>query len=131
MSYEDELNIRKIFAENLRMLMAESEKTPADINKDLEVAFSTISNWTNGQKIPRMGTMERLCQYLDCDKSDLLQAHDETYYRNREVTKLAEKVFSNEELRKLLDVQRDLPKEDLKVLYELAVRLKEKGEVMT
>ena len=126
MSHEDELMIRKIFAENLRKMMDENGKTPADINRELKVAYSTISNWVNGQKIPRMGTLERLCQYLHCEKSDLLQAHDETYYRSRETAKLAQTVFENEDLRILLDAQKDLPSEDLKLMYNFALRLKEK-----
>ena len=126
MSHEDELEMREIFAGNLRRIMEENGKTPADINRELKVAYSTISNWVNGLKIPRMGTLEQLCRFLHCEKSDLLQSHDEEYYRNRETAKLAQKVFENEELRILLDAQKDLPSEDLKVLYDLALRLKEK-----
>ena len=66
MSHEDELEMRKIFANNLRRIMDENGKTPADINRELKVAYSTISNWVNGLKIPRMGTLELLCRYLHC-----------------------------------------------------------------
>lgn len=119
-------NFKRIFADNLNRIMREREKTPANIHVDLGIPFSTISNWTNGAKLPRMGTVEVLARYLHCEKSDLLEEHSQGYYENQEVAKLAQNIKDNKELKALFDVQADMSADDLQALYAMALALKKK-----
>lgn len=119
---------KRIFADNLNRIMAEHEKTPANLVADLDIPFSTLSNWTSGLKMPRMGNVEKLANYFHCEKSDLLEEHSPEYYENREVAKLADKIRGNTQLKALFDVQSDLEGDDLDAIYQMALAFKRKDK---
>ena len=117
---------KRIFADNLNRIMAEHEKTPANLVADLDIPYSTLSNWTSGLKMPRMGNVELLANYFHCEKSDLLEEHSAEYYENKEVSELANKIRENSQLKALFDVQSDLGGDDLGAIYQMALALKRK-----
>lgn len=117
---------RRIFSDNLNRIMAEHDKTAANLNADLGIPFSTLSNWTNGLKMPRMGKVELLARYFNCEKSDLLEEHSETYYENRETATMAQKIKDNGKLKALFDIQSDMKPDDLDAIYTMALALKKK-----
>ena len=108
--------------------MEEHEKTPANLVADLDIPFSTLSNWTSGLKMPRMGNVEKLANYFHCEKSDLLEEHSPEYYENREVAKLADKIRGNTQLKVLFDVQSDLEEDDLDAILQMALAFKRKDK---
>lgn len=117
---------RRVFADNLNRIMREHDKTPANINADLGIPYSTISNWTNAVKMPRMGKITLLANYFNCEVSDLLEEHSEEYYENREAKKLAQEIFDNRALRTLLDVQKNMSDTELEAMLSIARALKDK-----
>ena len=117
---------KRIFADNLTRIMEEHEKTPANLVADLDIPFSTLSNWTSGLKMPRMGKIEMLANYFHCEKSDLLEEHSPEYYENKEVSELANRIRENSQLKALFDVQSDLGGDDLDAIYQMALALKRK-----
>lgn len=117
---------RKVFAKNLNRIMAEHEKTPANLNADLGIPFSTLSNWTNGLKMPRMGKVELLARYFNCEKSDFLDEHSDEYYENKETACMAQRIKDNGKLKALFDVQSDMTPDDLDAIYTMALALKKK-----
>lgn len=54
----------KIIAQNIRRIAWESQKTQADIARDLNLKQATVSSWMNGTRIPRMGKIDLLCHYF-------------------------------------------------------------------
>lgn len=66
---------KKLFAKNLRRVMLEREKGQTDVSKALGVSQPTVSTWMTAKKVPKMETVDRLCTYLDCRRSDLLEEH--------------------------------------------------------
>lgn len=123
-----EEEIRKVFSENLKRYLEANNKQPVDIVNDLGIPFSTVSNWINGLKLPRMGKVEMLADYFGIEKSDLLEKkrEPESYYLNPETAEIAQDIFENKELRMLFSVQRDMDPEDLKALHNMALALKRK-----
>lgn len=117
---------KKIFADNLNRIMAEHEKTPANLVADLDIPYSTLSNWTTGLKMPRMGNIEKLARYFNCEKSDLLEEHSAEYYESREVAELASRIRENSQLKALFDVQSDLKEDDLDAILQMALAFKRK-----
>ena len=117
---------KRIFADNLNRIMEEHEKTSANLVADLDIPFSTLSNWTSGLKMPRMGNVEKLANYFHCEKSDLLEEHSPEYYENREAAKLADKIRGNTQLKALFDVQSDLEEDDLDAILQMALAFKRK-----
>lgn len=65
--------LKKVFSKNLRYQLLIHEKQPVDIVNDLKIPFSTVSNWINGLKFPRMGKVEMLANYFGIEKSDLIE----------------------------------------------------------
>ncbi len=70
---DDEL--KNIFGKNLSRILKEQDKTQADLYKYMKVSFATASNWCNGIKIPRLDKIQSICNWLNIEKSDLLEQH--------------------------------------------------------
>lgn len=74
-----------------------------------------------------------LARALDCSVAYLMGNEEEAvkndkqgYYFSAETARAAQDMFQNKELRALFDVQRDMDKEDLKAMYNIALALKRK-----
>lgn len=118
-----EETMRKIFSANLKRLLELNDKQAVDIVRDLGIPFSTVSNWINGLKFPRMGKIEMLAEYLHCDKSDLIEDKGEhvpdSYYLTDDARELAQFLFEHPEYKVLFDGVRKVRKEDLEVIKAL------------
>lgn len=117
--------IREVFAKNLKKYLELNDKQPVDIVNDLGIPFSTVSNWVNGLKLPRMGKIELLAQYLHIEKSDLLEEktdNSENYYLNDETRDLAQFLFENPDYKVMFDAVRKVKKEDLAFIKEMIDR---------
>lgn len=66
-------NEKKIFASNLKYYMSSYNKSQTDLINDLGINKSTISSWCSGQKMPRMGTIQKLADYFSIQKSNLVE----------------------------------------------------------
>ena len=121
-----EETIRRIFSRNLKRLLDMNDKQAVDIVRDLKIPFSTVSNWINGQKMPRMGKIEMLADYLHCDKSDLIEDKGDqvpdSYYLTDDARDLAQFLFEHPEYKVLFDGVRKVKKEDLEVIKALLER---------
>lgn len=122
-----EENAKKVFSRNLRKLLSLNDKQAADVVRDLGVPFSTVSNWMNGQKMPRMGNIEMLAKYLNCEKSDLIEdkadSVPETYYLNDDARDFAQFLFENPEYKVLFDASRKIRKEDIQFVKDFLDRV--------
>ena len=65
---------RDIFASNFKRIMEMRGKTQSDIVSDLEITSSTVSDWANAKKYPRVDKMQALADYLGVVISDLREA---------------------------------------------------------
>ncbi len=71
----NEKEYAKIVSKNLRRIMYESQKTSADLSRDLNISKATISSWVNGTRVPRMKKMDMLCDYFHIKRTDLMEEH--------------------------------------------------------
>ena len=114
--------VKEVFAKNLKMFLESRGKQPVDIVNDLGIPFSTVSNWINGLKLPRMGKIEMLADYLGVEKSDLLEEKDR-YYINDDARDLAQFLFENPDYRVLFDASRKVKKEDIEFVKQMIDRM--------
>ena len=66
---------KKVFATNLRYFM---DKKGIDRNKlceDTGFGYSTVSEWLQAKKFPRINKIETLAIYFGISKSDLIEEH--------------------------------------------------------
>lgn len=71
----DDKELRQIFAKNLNEVMREKGKIQMDLMRDLSLSSSTVSSWCTGVKMPRMGKVQMLADYLCVPKSRLIEAN--------------------------------------------------------
>lgn len=57
-------NVRDAFCKNLRKYMRARDVDQAQIANALSVTASTVSDWVNGKKYPRIESMERLANFF-------------------------------------------------------------------
>ena len=72
MSYD-----RKIFAQNLRRYMARYGEQQSDIAALLGVSRASVSDYCNGNQIPRMDKVQTLANHYNVSVSALLEERDE------------------------------------------------------
>ena len=78
---------KEIMARNLRRYIEASGMQQKEIAHAIGVAPSTLNNWTQGTKYPRIDKIELLADYFGILKSDLIEDKKSQYV---EYDKLAE-----------------------------------------
>ena len=64
---------KKIFSKNLKYYMSLNNKEQIDLINDLGFNKSAVSTWCNGTRLPRMDKVEKLAQYFNINRSDLIE----------------------------------------------------------
>lgn len=64
--------MRKKFQTNLKQIMVLKGKSQSDIVKALNFKQSTVSDWLNGKKYPRMDKVQMLANYFNVDIIELV-----------------------------------------------------------
>lgn len=121
-------DIKATFSKNLKYFLELNDKQPVDLVNDLKLPFSTVSNWVNGTKMPRMGNVELLAKYFGIEKSDLLEEKSKDgqgYYTNPETVEIAQQVFQDPDLRLLFEAARDVKPENIRLAAEMLRRFKQ------
>jgi len=103
-------NAREIFRINLNRLMCEHHVDQADLVEALGITASTISDWVNGKKYPRVDTMQRLADFFEVPMSMLTV--EQSPDRDR-VLEISESLQHNPKLGLLFDRSRKMSEKDL------------------
>ncbi|MDO5540558.1 MAG: helix-turn-helix transcriptional regulator [Eubacteriales bacterium] len=125
---EQEFNA--IFSKRLRYYLNKNDMTQVELAKKIGVGSTSVYNWCNGIKTPRMDKVDAMCKLFNCKRSDLIEDKLETesadYYLNEETAKAAQEIFENKELRLLFDTARDAKPEDIQTAHSILLALKRK-----
>ncbi|MFG6379183.1 MAG: helix-turn-helix domain-containing protein [Lachnospiraceae bacterium] len=68
---EEEFN--KIFSRQLKRYLKKYSMTQAELAKKLGVGNTSVYNWCNGIKTPRMDKVDAMCSIFHCNRSDLME----------------------------------------------------------
>ncbi len=68
-----DLGNKEVFAKNLNYYMALNKKNRTDVCRDLDIPYSTFTDWCNANIYPRIDKIELLANYFDIKKSDLVE----------------------------------------------------------
>ena len=102
-----DLGNKEIFAENLNYYMKMYNKDRNEICKILEIPYTTLSDWLNAKKYPRIDSIELLANYFNIQKSDLIEN------KNKKDFDETDKLFD-----KYKDVLTDSDKNIIKAIIE-------------
>ena len=72
-----EREFNEIFAERLRSYLKAYEMTQLELSKRLNVGTTSVYNWCNGVKTPRMDKVDAMCNIFNCKRSDLMEEKKE------------------------------------------------------
>lgn len=64
-------DIKEIFSENLQRYMTIHNENITKLSDSVDVAYSTVSDWIHGRKMPRSGSLELLAEHYGINISDL------------------------------------------------------------
>ena len=118
-----EKEFNEIFSKKLRYYLELNEMTQAELAKRLDVGKSSVSNWVNGTKSPRMSKVDAMCEIFHCTRSDLI-AEEEGHYVDPETIALAQKLYQNPEMHMLFDAVDGSSPSEMKKFYEMVLLMK-------
>lgn len=64
---------KNVFAKNLRFYLSLNDKSQTDVAKAINVSPQTFNTWCQGIAIPRMSKIEKLANYFQINKTDLIE----------------------------------------------------------
>lgn len=121
------LGNKEIMAKNLQYYMEKYDKDRNDICKDLNIPYTTFTEWVKGKSYPRIDKIELLANYFGIQKSDLIEESIEMkvegYLLNSDAVALAQKYYENTELRILFDAVKKVKPEDVELVAEMVKRM--------
>lgn len=110
---------KDVFAKNLRNLIAKSGKDRREIADSLNFPYSTLTEWVNGKKYPRIDRIEKLAEYFKVSKSDLIEDFEQKQKDNDVLATIIVKLRMNKELLDVVDKLTRLDKSKLNSLKQL------------
>lgn len=72
------LGNKSVMAENIQYYLDLNHKERADLCRDLGFKYTTVSNWLQGVKYPRIDKIEMMARYFGITKADLVEKRSTT-----------------------------------------------------
>ena len=94
---------KEVFSKNLKRFVNMSGKDRKEISKVLGIPYSTLTDWMNGNKYPRINNIERLAEYFSVSKSDLIEDFELKKKDNDKLAKIIVKLRMNKDLLEVTD----------------------------
>lgn len=110
---------RDVLARNLKKYIVKSGKDRRTISKELGCSYSTLTDWVNGKKYPRIDRIESLARYFNISKSDLIEDFEAIKKDNDRLTSIIVKLRTNKELLDVVERLVSLDKTKLESLRRL------------
>lgn len=67
------LGNKEIMAKNITRLMTQNNIDRNKLSKDLDIKYTTLSDWINGKTYPRIDKIELLANYFNVSKAELVE----------------------------------------------------------
>lgn len=152
----NDLGNKRIMAKNIQYYMDLNGKTRNDVCQDLNIKYTTLTDWLKANTYPRIDKIEQLAAYFGVKKKDLVEdplyeiaeqkiyldkfkeldtdqkrallsgEMTEGYYLDSQTAKIAQEIVENKELALLFDAARDASPEDLQTTHQMLLALKRK-----
>lgn len=107
---------KEILSKNLKKYISKSGKERRVIAEDLGFPYSTLTDWINGKKYPRINNIEKLAAYFDVSKSDLIEDFEEIKKDNDRLVTVIVKLRANKDLLDIVEKLSSLDREKLEKL---------------
>lgn len=98
----------------------------ADVARGSGVSKQLLSNWKNKGWTPKIEKLQKIADFLEVPIDYLVNENEPEsygYFFDPEVAQMAQEIHDNEGLKILFDTTRDVTKEDLQIVIDVAKRL--------
>ena len=124
-----EKEFNAVFSKRLRYYLSENQMTQAELANKLGVGTTSVYNWCNGIKSPRMDKVDAMCDLFHCNRSDLIEdkkepSPEEQYYLDPDARDMAQFLFENPEYKVLFDASRKVKKEVIEFVKQMIDRIR-------
>ncbi len=109
-----EREFNAIFSERLRYYLNKYEITQLELSKRLGVGTTSVYNWCNGIKTPRMDKVDAMCEIFHCKRSDLMNDNA----NDQETTSLS----PDPDIRRIERARQKMPEADKKFMMDMLER---------
>ena len=103
---------KEIMSKNLKYYIAKSGKDRRELAEIWGFPYSTVTEWINGRKYPRIDRIEVMADYFGILKSDLIEEkteeHRETQMKNDILSDIILKLNEDEELLSMVETLSNL-----------------------
>ena len=89
---------KEVFAKNLRKYIAMSGKDRKEVARALGFPYSTVTDWVNANKYPRINNIEKMAEYFGVSKSDLIEDFEQKKKDNDAMSDIIVKIRMNKDL---------------------------------
>lgn len=114
---------KKIIALNLNRMMKHRNLTRKKICADLEIKYTTFSEWVNGRAYPRIEALENLAAYFGVQVGDFFfDLEQENPHSEERITAYAERLGELD-----MDIAGKLTENQLQILIQSGVQIKKKS----
>lgn len=100
----------------------------SDVSKATGIRSSVFSDWKNGRYNLRYDKLRKIADFLEVsvESFDSVRTNEQpaAYYLNQETAEIAQAIFENPDLRALFHTTRFMSKEDMRLMQDMAERLK-------
>jgi transcriptional regulator with XRE-family HTH domain len=107
---------KDILSKNLKKHIYKSGKDRNTIAEELNLSYSTLTDWVNGKKYPRINNIEKLAAYFNVSKADLIEDFEEIKKDNDALATIIVKLRMNKELLNVVEKLLSLDKAKLESL---------------
>ena len=94
---------KDILASNLKKYIAMSGKDRKEIAKALGLPYSTLTDWVNANKYPRIDNIEKMASYFGVSKSDLIEDFAQKQKDNDTLADIIVKIRMNKDLMEVVN----------------------------
>lgn len=112
------------FKDRLKTLRESRKMSQLQLSKALNVSSGLIAHYETGKRKPSRERMEQIADFFNVSM-DYLNGRElgSVYYLDPEVAEMAQEIHDNEGLRILFDTTRNVTKEDLQIVIDVAKRI--------
>lgn len=89
---------KDILSKNLRKYISMSGKDRKEIARALNIPYSTLTDWVNANKYPRIDNIEKMADYFGVSKSDLIEDFEQKQKDNDALTDIIVRLRMNKDL---------------------------------
>lgn len=121
-----ERKFNEVFSRRLRYYMERDDINQVELANRLGVGKTSVYNWVNGIKTPRMDKVDAMCKIFGCSRSDLINeetSKESSYYFDPAADAAADFLHKQPEYNVLFDSVRKIKPEDIDFVKKMIDRV--------